>query len=63
MEDIAGFLAAHPPFDAVDADELARVAAVTETETFPAGKTIFSQGTGPGRVPPGGPRRLGRDHL
>ena len=47
MEDIAGFLAAHPPFDAVDADELARVAAVTETENFPAGKTIFSQGTGP----------------
>jgi CBS domain-containing protein len=47
MEDIAGFLAAHPPFDEVDADELARVAAVTETENFPAGKTIFSQGTGP----------------
>jgi CBS domain-containing protein len=47
MEDIAGFLAAYPPFDAVDADELARVAAVTETENFPAGKTIFSQGTGP----------------
>ena len=47
MEDIAGFLAAHPPFDAVDAGELARVAAVTEIEDFPAGKTIFSQGTGP----------------
>ena len=47
MEDIAGFLAAHPPFDAVGADELARVAGVTETEEFPAGKTIFSQGTGP----------------
>src|SRR5215470_4150986 len=47
MEDIAGFLAAHPPFDAVGADDLARVAAVTETEDFPAGKTIFSQGTRP----------------
>jgi CBS domain-containing protein len=47
MEDIAGFLAVHPPFDAVGADELAHVAAVTETEDFPAGKTIFSQGTGP----------------
>jgi CBS domain-containing protein len=47
MEDIAGFLAAHPPFDAVGADELTRVAAVTEIESFPAGKTIFSQGTGP----------------
>jgi CBS domain-containing protein len=49
MEDIAGFLAAHPPFDAVRADELARVAAVTEAEDFPPGKTIFSQGTGPVR--------------
>src|SRR5262245_49627605 len=49
MEDIAGFLAAHPPFDAVGADELARVADVTETEEFPAGKTLFSQGAGPVR--------------
>ena len=47
MEDIAGFLGSHPPFDGLDADELARVAAVTETEEFPAGKTIFSQGAGP----------------
>jgi CBS domain-containing protein len=47
MEDIAGLLAAYPPFDAVGADELARVAAVTETERTPGGKTIFSQGTGP----------------
>ena len=29
------------------ADDLARVAAVTETEVFPRGKTIFSQGAGP----------------
>src|SRR5215471_6983896 len=49
MEDIAGFLGSHPPFDAVGADELARVAAVTEIEDFPAGKTIFSQGTAPAR--------------
>jgi len=47
MEDIAGFLGSHPPFDAVGADELARVTAVTELEEFPAGKTIFSQGTAP----------------
>jgi CBS domain-containing protein len=47
MEDIAGFLGSHPPFDAIGADDLARVAAVTETESFPAGKTIFSQGAGP----------------
>jgi CBS domain-containing protein len=47
MEDIAGFLGTHPPFNAVGAEELARVAAVTELEEFPKGKTIFSQGTGP----------------
>jgi CBS domain-containing protein len=47
MEDIAGFLGSHPPFDAVDADELARLAAVTETEVTPRGKAIFAQGAGP----------------
>jgi CBS domain-containing protein len=47
MEDITGFLGSRPPFDAVGAGELARVAAVTEVEEFPAGKTIFAQGTGP----------------
>ena len=47
MADIAGFLGSFPPFDAVGADDLARVAAVTETEVIPRGKTIFSQGAGP----------------
>ena len=47
MEDIAGFLGSHPPFDALGPDDLARVAAVTEMEVSPAGKTIFSQGAGP----------------
>jgi CBS domain-containing protein len=47
MQDIAGFLGSHPPFDAVGADELARLSAVTEMESSPAGKTIFSQGAGP----------------
>src|SRR5215831_14629882 len=47
MEDITGFLGSRPPFDAVSAGELARVVAVTEVEELPAGKTIFSQGTGP----------------
>ena len=47
MEDIAGFLGSHPPFDALGPDDLARVAAVTELEFSPAGKTIFSQGAGP----------------
>jgi CBS domain-containing protein len=47
MDDIAGFLGSHPPFDGVGADELARVAAVTEAEAHRAGERIFSQGTGP----------------
>src|SRR5579862_7428306 len=47
MEDIASFLGSHPPFDAVAADELARVAAVTEAEAIRRGATIFSQGAGP----------------
>ena len=47
MGDIAGFLGSFPPFDAVGADDLARIAAVTETEVVPKGKTIFSQGAGP----------------
>jgi len=47
LEDIADFLGSRPPFDAVGADDLARVAAVTETEVCPRGKTIFSQGAGP----------------
>ena len=47
MSDVAGFLGSHPPFNAVGPDELARIAAVTETESTPRGKTIFSQGAGP----------------
>jgi CBS domain-containing protein len=44
---VAGFLGSHPPFDGLAPDELARVAAVTETEVSAGGKTIFSQGAGP----------------
>jgi CBS domain-containing protein len=47
MQDIAGFLGSHPPFDSVGADDLAHIAAVTEMEFSPAGKAIFSQGAGP----------------
>ena len=47
MQDVAGFLGSRPPFDAVGADDLARVAAVTETEVSPRGTTIFPQGAGP----------------
>jgi CBS domain-containing protein len=45
--DVAGFLGAHPPFDGLAPDELARVVAVTETEVSARGQTIFSPGTGP----------------
>jgi CBS domain-containing protein len=45
--EVADFLGSRPPFDAVGADDLARIAAVTETEVIPRGKTIFSQGAGP----------------
>ena len=47
MPDIAGFLGSRPPFDALEAGDLARLAAVTETEVSPRGKTIFPQGAGP----------------
>jgi len=47
MDDIAEFLGSHRPFDVMGAGDVARVAAVTEIESHPAGKTIFSQGAGP----------------
>jgi CBS domain-containing protein len=47
VQDIAGFLGSRPPFDMLEAGDLARVAAMTETEVSPRGKTIFSQGAGP----------------
>ena len=47
MQDLTDFLGSHPPFDTVGTEDVARVAAVTEIECYPAGKTIFSQGTGP----------------
>jgi len=47
VEDVAGFLGSHPPFDAVDQAELARIAALTETEAVPRGQAIFAQGAGP----------------
>ena len=47
MEDLVSFLGSHPPFDAMQTQDVARVAAVTEIECYPAGKTIFSEGTGP----------------
>jgi CBS domain-containing protein len=47
VEDVAGFLGSRPPFDVVGAEDLAHVAAMTETEAVPRGKTIFPQGAGP----------------
>jgi CBS domain-containing protein len=47
VEDIAAFLGAHPPFDVLEADDLGRIAAGTETESTPRGQVIFSQGAGP----------------
>ncbi len=45
--EVTDFLGSLPPFDAVGADDLVRIAAVTETEVSPRGKTIFPQGAGP----------------
>lgn len=41
------FLRAHPPFDALDAGDVERVAASVEVEFFLAGSTVFSQSTQP----------------
>jgi CBS domain-containing protein len=45
--EVAEFLGAHPPFDALDADTVERVAASAEIEFYLAGTTIFSQGSEP----------------
>jgi CBS domain-containing protein len=45
--DVAGFLRAHPPFDALDPAVVRRVAEAVELESYDPGTTIFSQGAGP----------------
>ncbi len=45
--EITGFLRAHPPFDALEAGDLERVAAAAEPEFHRAGATIFFQGAEP----------------
>ncbi|HEX3834683.1 MAG TPA: putative nucleotidyltransferase substrate binding domain-containing protein [Solirubrobacteraceae bacterium] len=45
--EIARFLREHPPFDALDPRDVARVATAAELEEHPAGATIFSQGAEP----------------
>ena len=47
MQDVADFLAAHPPFDALDPADVERLAAAAEVEFHPAGAEIFHQGAGP----------------
>ncbi|MBV9363082.1 MAG: CBS domain-containing protein [Solirubrobacterales bacterium] len=45
--EVTRFLHEHPPFDALDASELDRLAAAAELEFHHAGATIFSQQVGP----------------
>ena len=47
MDEIAQFLRAHPPFDTVAPDELARLAGAAEVCAFADGETIFAQGEAP----------------
>ena len=42
--EVVSFLAEHPPFDALAAEDLQRVAGAVEIESHRAGTTIFSQG-------------------
>jgi CBS domain-containing protein len=45
--DPAAFLRAHPPFDTLDPDQVARVAATAELEFYRTGEVIFDQGADP----------------
>jgi CBS domain-containing protein len=47
VDEVAAFLRAYPPFDALPEPELARLAAAARTASFAAGETIFAQGSGP----------------
>jgi len=47
MDEIAQFLRAHPPFDALAPDEVARLAGAAEVCAFADGETIFAQGVAP----------------
>jgi CBS domain-containing protein len=45
--EVTRFLQQHPPFDALDAADVDRVAGAAEVELHRAGSTIFCQGAGP----------------
>src|SRR3954469_23614044 len=47
MDEVAAFLRAHPPFDALPEAEVARLAAAARTAVYADGETIFAQGSGP----------------
>jgi CBS domain-containing protein len=47
LSDVVEFLHAHPPLDALEVSDVARIAASAEVEFFLAGATIFSQGARP----------------
>src|SRR6185295_5630510 len=47
MDEVAAFLRAHPPFDALPEPELDRLAAAARTAAFADGEIIFAQGSGP----------------
>jgi CBS domain-containing protein len=49
MEEIARYLARHPPFDRLPAELLAQTAATVEIEYFPRGTRILRQGGEPSR--------------
>ncbi len=47
LADVVDFLRAHPPFDALEEQDVELVAAASDVEFFLAGATIFSQGPDP----------------
>ena len=47
LTDVVEFLRGHPPFDALPAEEVARVASSAEVEFHREGETILSQGAEP----------------
>jgi CBS domain-containing protein len=49
MQEIARFLAAHPPFDGLPPEALAQTAATVEIAYFPRGASILRQGGDPSR--------------
>jgi CBS domain-containing protein len=50
VDEVAAFLRAHPPFDALDDGELERLAAAAELLAFADAETIFVQGAAPQRA-------------